>query len=185
MKLNTPIRRLEGVSYWVIKDPKVIHDFINAEIRKEWEADARSEGRDPGCDQWLKTLSERKWNLRVIETRAVKLNPDIMNYVDNVRGYIFSQRLEERSDELQQSIQKYGLVIWPLIVKGEDMQLVDGYCRYTVLRRMHVSRTYAYLGTLQSPKHTLHTNPHIPPEAFHNKRNSTSTRARARQCRWN
>ena len=48
--MNTPIRRLEGISYWVIDDPDAIYDFINTEIRKEWEADARSEHRDPKDD---------------------------------------------------------------------------------------------------------------------------------------
>ncbi|MCJ7455748.1 hypothetical protein MUP07_03265 [Candidatus Bathyarchaeota archaeon] len=42
----TPIRRLEGVTYWVIEDPEGIHDYINTEIRKEWEEDVRREHRD-------------------------------------------------------------------------------------------------------------------------------------------
>jgi hypothetical protein len=48
--MGTPIRRLEGISYWVIDDPDAIYDFINFEIRKEWESDARSEHRDPKDD---------------------------------------------------------------------------------------------------------------------------------------
>lgn len=44
--LLTPIRRLEGVTYWVIEDPEGIHDYINTEIRKEWEEDVRREHRD-------------------------------------------------------------------------------------------------------------------------------------------
>lgn len=29
------------------EDPQGIYDFINKEVRKEWEADARVEGREP------------------------------------------------------------------------------------------------------------------------------------------
>jgi hypothetical protein len=57
--LKTPIRRLDGVTYWVIEDPDGIRDFVNNELRREWEEDARSEDRDPRKDAWLKTLSKR------------------------------------------------------------------------------------------------------------------------------
>lgn len=45
--METPIRRLKGITYWVIETPHRIHDFINCEIRKELETDAFFEGRDP------------------------------------------------------------------------------------------------------------------------------------------
>jgi hypothetical protein len=35
-----------------------------------------------------------------------------------------------------------------LVIRREDMQLVDGYCRYDTLRAMKVSKTYAYVGSL-------------------------------------
>lgn len=84
-------------------------------------------------DPWLKTLSKRKWSLQIIDMKRIKLNPDIMNYVDLQRGYVFSERLAERSRELQESIRFGSSVIWPLIVRKMDMQLVDGYCRYSTL----------------------------------------------------
>jgi hypothetical protein len=43
--VNTPIRRLEGITYWVVEDPDAIYDLINSEVRKEWEEDARSDSR--------------------------------------------------------------------------------------------------------------------------------------------
>ena len=64
---TTPIRRLEGITYWVIENPEAIHDFINTEIRKELEADARSEHRDPKDDPWLRTLLKRKWHLEMMD----------------------------------------------------------------------------------------------------------------------
>jgi len=143
-----PVRRLEGITYWVIEDPEGIYDFINREIRKEWEADARSERREPQEDPWLKTLSKRKWSLEITEIGRVKLNPKIMNYGDSKRGYSFSESLSKRSDELKESIKRYALVIWPVIVRNEDFMLVDGYCRYTALRMMNIKRIYAYVGTL-------------------------------------
>jgi hypothetical protein len=146
--LRTPVRRLMGVTYWVIEDSEAIRDFINTEIRREWEADAVSEHRDPKDDYWLKTLSERKWSLKTMDIVRIKLDPDIMNYVDPEKGYVFSKSLAERSRELQESIEMGGLTIWPLVVRKEDMQLVDGYCRYAALKTMKVSRIYTYIGAL-------------------------------------
>jgi hypothetical protein len=146
--LMTPIRRLDGITYWVIEDPEAIHDFINTEIRREWEEDVRFEGRDQEEDLWLKTLLKRKWILEIIDLGQVKLNPAIMNLVDKGRGYVFQEELANRSKELQESIRNFSTVIWPIIIKKENFELVDGYCRFTSLRAMNVSRTYAYVGTL-------------------------------------
>ena len=146
--LNTPIRRLEGISYWVIEDVDAIDDYINTEIRREWETDARSEYREPEDDPWLKTLRKRKWRLEVLGVAQIKLNPDIMNYVDPKTGYVFSKSLERRSSELRQSIELGGVVLSPLIVKKEDYQLVDGYCRHATLNAMRVSKTLTYIGSL-------------------------------------
>lgn len=146
MSLNTPIRRLEGIAYWVIEDPEGMHDFISSDIRKEWEADAISEGRNPKNDLWLKTLSKRRWSLEIVEARQVKLDPRIMNLVDAKSGYVFRNSLAKRSQELREAIERFASVIWPIIVKKEDFALVDGYCRYATLKAMNVSRVYAYIG---------------------------------------
>ena len=144
----TPIRRLEGITYWVIDNSEAIFDFINTEVRGEWEADAKSEHLDPRDDLWLKTLSRRKWHLEIMGISQIKLNPEIMDYVDPDRNYVFSKSLDKRSSELRQSIKLGGLALPPLVVRKEDNQLVDGYCRYNTLKSMNVTRTYAYVGTL-------------------------------------
>ena len=150
-RFSTPIRRLEGVTYWVIDDAEAIYDYINTEIRKEWEADARSEGRNPSEDPWLNTLSEREWNLEIVNINKIKLNPNYMNYVDNERGYTFRENLKKRACDLQREIETYALVIWPVIIRMENMLLIDGYCRYSALKAMKIRRIYAYLGSLQRP----------------------------------
>jgi len=146
---GTPIHRLEGITYWVIEDPDGIYDFINTEIRKEWEVDAEFERRDPRRDQWLNTLSNRRWTLEILKTSRIQLNPAIMKYSDMKRNYVFSKELAKRTAELRQGIETYAMVIWPLIVRMEDRVLVDGYCRYTTLKAMNIKRTYAYVGSLK------------------------------------
>lgn len=145
--MRTPLRRLNGVSYWVIEDPEGIYDFINTELRKEWKEDAHSEGRDPKEDAWLKDLPKLRWNLETIEIDRIKPDTEIMNYVDVKKGYTFQASLAGRSRELKETIERFASVIWPLIV-NEDYVLVDGYCRYTTMKAMSVSRTYVYVGSL-------------------------------------
>jgi ParB-like chromosome segregation protein Spo0J len=40
-----------------------------------------------------------------------------------------------------------GVVLSPVIVRKEDYQLVDGYCRYATLKAMGMSKIYAYVGS--------------------------------------
>lgn len=142
------MRRLDGISYWVIEDHAAIHDFINTEIRKEWEGDVKDMVGDPASGVWLQNLPKRKWRLEIVRTDDVSLDQTAMNYVDAKSGYNFAERLAKRRQELRKGIELWGRVIWPIIVRDEDMQVLDGYCRYTTLREMGVPRIYAYLGTL-------------------------------------
>jgi len=144
--VDTPIRRLDGITYWVIENPEGIYDFINTEIRKEWTEDARGEHRNPEDEQWLATLSQRKWSLEIAETERIRLNPNIVNYVDEKRGYVFLKSLTQRRRELEKEVRDFGVVIWPLVVRKEDLELVDGYCRYATLKAMNVKRVYVYAG---------------------------------------
>lgn len=84
----------------------------------------------------------------ITRTGLVKLDPDIMNCVNGKTGYNFAESLTKRSEVLQGEIKEFAQVIWPMIVKQENMQLVDGYCRYTTLKTMGISRIYVYVGAI-------------------------------------
>ncbi len=60
------IRRLHGISYWGMQDPDEIRDFIKTNVRKEWKADAKSEGLNASKDPWLQILPRRTWTLEVV-----------------------------------------------------------------------------------------------------------------------
>ena len=141
------LRRFDGVSYWVIEDPREISEFVNINIRKEWESDCVFEGKDPGRSEWLLSLKERKWELKVVGVRGVGLNQELMNYSDTKTGYDFAAHLKERKERLKDGMQRYGAVIPPVVLRAEDNQLMDGYCRYSALKDMGVKRIYAYVGS--------------------------------------
>ncbi len=147
------VRRLEGVSYKVMADPEDIRGFINGEVRSEWENDIRERGGDPGRSAWLKSLAGRKWELKIIDPKDVKLSQRIVEYVDLKMGYNFRKRLVERTEELKRAMVERNATIWPLVLRGEDLRLMDGYCRYHALVDLGVSEIYAYIGRLWSSAH--------------------------------
>jgi len=141
----TTLRKLDGITYWVIEDSDEIREFINTQIRKEWIQDAKDEGRDPQDDAWLQALPQRKWRLEILELGHIRPNP--YEFIPK-SGYNFEERLAKRSQQLRKTVETYGSVIWPVVIREEDMQLVDGYCRLTTLKAMSVPRIYAYVGSL-------------------------------------
>lgn len=133
----------------MIDDPEGIYDFMNAEVRKEWEEDVKSMPGDPASGVWLATLPRRRWRLSTVRTAEIELDVSVMNYVDAKSSYNFSERLAKRRQELRKAIELWGRVIWPIVIREEDMQVLDGYCRFTTLKEMGVSRVYSYLGRLR------------------------------------
>ena len=144
--MTSPIRKLDGISYWVIESPDEIYDFMNNHLRQEWVGDAKDEGRRIEEDIWLRELPRREWRLAVLALRAIIADP--YEFIPRT-GYNFEERLAERTKELRRAIENYGSVIWPITVRGEDMLLVDGYCRFATLQAMKVPRVYAYVGTIE------------------------------------
>jgi hypothetical protein len=103
---------------------------------------------DPASGAWLETLRNRKWQLRQIKIADAKLDELALRHVDAKSGYNFADRLAQRRKELRTAVELFGQVIWPIVIREEDMEVLDGYCRYTTLKEMGVTRAYAYVGRL-------------------------------------
>jgi hypothetical protein len=135
-----PLRRVEGVTYWTINDPNQIRGFMIENVRHEWEKDDESDNLDPRNDHWLRSLPKLSWSLRTIKLEDARLDSSMMG------RRTFVERLEERSKELAHVIEHYHVVIWPVVLRGEDFMLKDGYCRYATLKRLHKTKALAYIG---------------------------------------
>ena len=141
------LRELEGITYWVLPQ-REIGELVNSYIRREWETDKMNQNEDPKKSRWLGSLPLREWKLVKIGLTSIKLNDRIMSYSDAESGYNFKRRLEERKPAIREDIEKYGGIIRPLVLRAEDLQLMDGYCRYHVLLDKGIKNAYAYLGSL-------------------------------------
>ena len=137
------VRRLEGVAYWVLSDPGEIRSFINTNVKAEWEQDDREDGDDAKKDEWLLGLRRRTWGLKKLAAEDIRLERATVSR----RGFL--SRLDERSEEMRRAISVYHMVIWPVVVAGEDLELKDGYCRLATLKKLGVRKVLAYVGTLR------------------------------------
>ena len=130
----------------------MIRELICDNIRKEWESDI-AEQKDHEGGMWLGTIQARNWRLEAVGLDRIKLSAEIMDYTNEETGYSFRKRLEERKGFLEREIDRFGAVIRPLVLRAEDMQLMDGYCRYHVFRDRKVKKALAYLGSLSTHGH--------------------------------
>ncbi len=141
------LRNLDGITYCVLEDPAEIAELVDVNVRKEWESDNRTRGKDPNESNWLRSLASRRWRLETVSLQGIKLSQEIMNIKNEETGYDFGSSLGARKAELKREIDEFGAVIRPVILRGEDGQLMDGYCQYATLRDMGIPRVHAYIGS--------------------------------------
>ncbi len=126
----------------------MISSYLDEFILSEWEQDRREFPDQPWTAEWIDQLDRRNFRLKKIPLDRIILRKDLMSY--NTPQDCFSSSLEIRADEMQQSFSR-GVSFEPLLVNGETMELMDGYTRYTVLKRAGISRVLAYQGTSRVP----------------------------------
>jgi hypothetical protein len=81
--------------------------------------------------------------LEVPQLQDIRLRQDVMEYRNET--YDFMAALRRRTDEREESFLR-GVSIEPLVVNGHDMELMDGYTRYTVLQKYKQEKVYVYVG---------------------------------------
>ena len=94
----------------------------------------------------MEALPNMEFALEVIRLNDICPNSNLMSVED------FQASLKERADEREESILR-GISIEPLLVNRDGFELMDGYTRYTVLKRYQQKEVFAYLGSLTLPLH--------------------------------
>ncbi len=140
MKVDFEYCKLGDFTYHVLHDPKVIKEFLLQWIMREWEIDHNEEPHEHWTVAWINSLPKMVFSLKIVELKNIHPNPDLMSVAD------FISDLEERADEREESMLR-GVSIEPLLVNREGFALMDGYTRYTVLKRHDQKEVYVYLGT--------------------------------------
>jgi hypothetical protein len=141
LKYPFEYRKLGDFIYHVLTDPSEIKSFVMKWIMREWEFDHRESPDEHWTVAWMEALPKMEFMLEMIHLGDICPNPDLMSVED------FQRSLKERADEREESILR-GISIEPLLVNRNGFELMDGYTRYTVLKRYNQQEVYAYLGAV-------------------------------------
>lgn len=133
-------RKLGDFTYHVLTDPHEIKSFAMKWIMREWESDHNEAPHEHWTVAWMQALPAMEFTLKVIPLEAICPNADLISVEE------FQTSLKERADEREESILR-GISIEPLLVNRNGFELMDGYTRYTVLKRYKQQEVYVYLGT--------------------------------------
>jgi hypothetical protein len=134
-------RKLGDFTYHVLSDPSEIRSYLMKWIMREWESDHNKAPDEHWTVAWMQALPKMDFALEVVGLDDICPNPDLMSVED------FQKGLKERADEREESILR-GISIEPLLVNRDGFELMDGYTRYTVLKRYEQEKVFAYVGSL-------------------------------------
>lgn len=134
-------RKFGFFTYHVLTDSLTIKTYLMKWIMREWEFDHNEAPHENWTVEWMSTLPKMEFVLEIIELEVIHRRADLMSVKD------FQISLKERADEREEGMLR-GVSIEPLLVNRNGFELMDGYTRYTVLKRYHQKEVYAYIGSL-------------------------------------
>ena len=138
-------KKLGKFTYNVIEDESAIKPFLLKWIGKEWEADHAEFPDQLWTLEWMQSLPVMTFKVEIVEFEKIIPRKDLMEY--QTGSYNFIEELNRRASEREESMLR-GISIEPLLVRGDNMELMDGYTRYMVLRKHQQGEVYAYVGAL-------------------------------------
>ena len=137
-------RKLGDFTYNVLSEPDEIKSYLLKWIMREWEFDHRQAPDEHWTVRWREALPGMEFTLQVFRLENICPNADLWSLAE------FQTDLQERADERELSMLR-GVSIEPLLVNRDGFELMDGYTRYTVLKRYVQKEVYAYMGLLTPP----------------------------------
>ncbi len=146
MRESIPKFRYTGLgafTFHVLSEPRAIRRLLLKCIMAEWAHDHAVGPDEPWTVEWMERLPRMQFALHRVAVSAIRPRPDLMAY--ERPGYSFVAELDARVEEREQALQR-GCSMEPLLIDASNMELMDGYVRYTLLCRHRQRLAYAYLG---------------------------------------
>ena len=132
-------RKLGDLTYHVLSDPNEIESYLMKWVMREWESDHSQAPHEYWTVAWMEALPKMEFALEVIRLEEICPNTDLMSVEQ------FQRELKERADDREESILR-GISVEPLLINRKGFELMDGYTRYTVLKRYEQKEVYVYMG---------------------------------------
>jgi hypothetical protein len=140
MEYSFDYTKLGDFTYHVLHDPVTIKSLIMKWIMHEWELDHNEAPAEHWTVAWMNSLPTMEFTLEIINLDDVNPHPDLMSVPE------FISSLQKRAAEREKSVLR-GTSLEPLLINRNGFQLMDGYTRYTVLKRQKQKEVYAYVGS--------------------------------------
>jgi len=138
MKTRKKFRVVGGVRYGLIES-SMVREHILSMADKEWDPeDFVRSGKD---------LRNATWRLEKVRVQSVRMRAEL------IRSRGFQDDLRPRIGRVLKMIQA-GRSIPPLVLRGEDLRIFDGYARLHALRQLGVAECLAYVGHRKSNRET-------------------------------
>ena len=141
MKFSFKYRTLGEFTYHVLFEPATIKAYLMKWILREWEFDHSEAPDEEWTVEWMNLLPGMEFALEILNLESIHPRADLMSVED------FQTSLKERADEREESMLR-GISIEPLLINRIGFELMDGYTRYTVLKRHRQKEVYAYVGSV-------------------------------------
>lgn len=124
------MRITDGITYSVLGEDK-IRDYVVKICEAEWDAEDFPKYGDD--------LYKSQWKLEEVEVSKIKVDQDMLQsetFQKDVQPRIVKQReLHEKKEPIP-----------PLILRGNDLLIFDGYARYHLLQELGIKKCLAYVG---------------------------------------
>lgn len=124
------VRDLNGTRYRLLSDDK-IREFVLDVAHAEWEL--------LDFDIYGDDLLYSAWELREVELGQIKRNEELL------ASPKFQDDLKPRIAEIKALIRNAS-TITPLILRGSDFLIFDGYARYQAFKDLGIRKCLAYVG---------------------------------------
>ncbi len=129
MKTREKFRVVGGIRYGLI-EPSVVREHILSMADQEWDPEdfARS-GKD---------LRNATWKLEKVKVQSVRMHTELM------RSREFRNDLRLRIGRVLKLIKRGGSIP-PLVLRGKDLLIFDGYAGLHALRQLGATECLAYI----------------------------------------
>jgi len=122
---------LESIKYRVLDEPVEIERFVLATCEEEWDPEDFEEF---GCD-----LYDQQWALEQVPVEKIQVLQHQLESAEFIADV--TPRIEQ-----QRTLHRSGEAVPPLILRGSDYLIFDGYARWHLLKELGIKECLAYVG---------------------------------------
>jgi hypothetical protein len=141
LKPQWQYQAVDGITYNVLPTHQIKPVLMQWLVR-EWQQDLSEAPGERWTEEWLSTLPRMEFTVEALPLSVIERRVDLMTEDE----YLAS--LARRAAERMESFQR-GVSAEPLVVDGSNMELMDGYARYTALEELGRRSVMAYVGRVR------------------------------------